>query len=318
MKKILISRTDSIGDVILTLPMAGVLKEIYPDAEICFLGRNYTREIIRRSEHISQILSWDELASKPGPFTNCNVDAFIHAFPSRKIAQAARSSDIPVRIGTSHRLFHFWTCNKRVNFTRKKSELHESQLNLKLLAPLGYHTVPPLDEIANYIGWIKSTPNSPELPDNGKFNLVMHVKSKGSAREWALQNYLAVVREIEGECNIILTGTREEGELVNKACQELREHPAITDTFGKLTIDSLIDLIGNSDGLLACSTGPLHIAGVSGINTLGLYPTERPMHAGRWSPIGKKVSWLSGNTAETGLLDISVESVKKEIQSWIR
>jgi ADP-heptose:LPS heptosyltransferase len=42
-----ISRTDSIGDVILTLPMAQVLKLNFPDSTISFLGRSYTREIIR-------------------------------------------------------------------------------------------------------------------------------------------------------------------------------------------------------------------------------------------------------------------------------
>ena len=38
---ILISRADSIGDVVLTLPMAGVLKQILPGVKIIFLGKNY-------------------------------------------------------------------------------------------------------------------------------------------------------------------------------------------------------------------------------------------------------------------------------------
>ena len=33
-KKIVISRTDSIGDVALTLPLAGILKSKYPDVRI--------------------------------------------------------------------------------------------------------------------------------------------------------------------------------------------------------------------------------------------------------------------------------------------
>ena len=50
--KILISRTDSIGDVILTLPMAGLIKKNYPDSVIFFLGRTYTKETIALSKHI--------------------------------------------------------------------------------------------------------------------------------------------------------------------------------------------------------------------------------------------------------------------------
>jgi ADP-heptose:LPS heptosyltransferase len=46
-KKIVISRTDSIGDVVLTLPLAGILKEKYPKAKIIFLGNTYTKPIIK-------------------------------------------------------------------------------------------------------------------------------------------------------------------------------------------------------------------------------------------------------------------------------
>jgi hypothetical protein len=39
--RIILCRTDRIGDVILTLPMAGVLKEKFPGCTVIFLGRNY-------------------------------------------------------------------------------------------------------------------------------------------------------------------------------------------------------------------------------------------------------------------------------------
>jgi ADP-heptose:LPS heptosyltransferase len=61
MKRIIISRTDSIGDVILTLPMCGVLKEHYPDAEICFLGKSYTADIVRNCMHINEFINYDEI-----------------------------------------------------------------------------------------------------------------------------------------------------------------------------------------------------------------------------------------------------------------
>ena len=44
--KIIISRTDSIGDVMLTLPLCVWLKEKYPNTELVFLGRTYTESIV--------------------------------------------------------------------------------------------------------------------------------------------------------------------------------------------------------------------------------------------------------------------------------
>jgi ADP-heptose:LPS heptosyltransferase len=40
--------------------------------------------------------------------------------------------------------------------------------------------------------------------------------------------------------------------------------------------------------LVAASTGPLHLAAALGIYALGIYPPIRPMHPGRWAPVGEK------------------------------
>ena len=46
-KHILICRTDNIGDVVLPLPLAGYLKQRFPDARIGFLCRAYAAPAAR-------------------------------------------------------------------------------------------------------------------------------------------------------------------------------------------------------------------------------------------------------------------------------
>jgi len=58
---ILLSRTDSIGDVILSIPVAGIIKEKYPDCRIVFLGKSYTKDIIMLSKHINKYIDWSKL-----------------------------------------------------------------------------------------------------------------------------------------------------------------------------------------------------------------------------------------------------------------
>jgi heptosyltransferase-3 len=41
--------------------------------------------------------------------------------------------------------------------------------------------------------------------------------------------------------------------------------------------------------LVACSTGPLHLAGVLGLQTIGIYSPKRPIHPGRWKAVGENV-----------------------------
>ncbi len=308
--KILISRTDSIGDVILTLPLCGWIKRKYPNYEVYFLCQELTREVIKRCPFVDHIHVWD--GDMP------DVDAIIHVFPRKEIAKAAKKAGLKIRIGTSHRFFHLFTCNKLVGFSRINSDLHEAQLNFKLLKGLGIDFIPDLDEMNHLIGWEKSSSKSIRFLSPTKSNLIFHIKSRGSAKEWSSKNYLKLAKNLdENKFNIILTGTDHEKKLIESEIPEIFDLPSIQDTTGQLTLSELINLIEQSDGLLACSTGPLHIASIAGTSCVGLYPKKKPMHAGRWSPIGTNSICLEESAESSDqFLKIDVSEVQDQISRW--
>lgn len=302
LNKIILSRTDSIGDVILTLPMAGVLKQNFPKLEILFLGKKYTRAIVETSTYIDQFIDWDEIqndeqSAQIDTFNAIHADAIIHVFPVSEIAHLAKKAKIPLRIGTTGRLYHYFTCNKLVPISRKKSDLHEAELNLKLLNPILKDVNIELDRIKNFYGLSAIDP----LPDHfqkyvskDKFNLILHPKSKGSAREWGLKNFGSLIEILpKDKFRIFITGTEEEGKLLKTDI--LDKFPDVIDMTGKLTLKELISFINATNGLIAASTGPLHIAAALGKVALGIYPPIRPMHPGRWAPIGPKASYVVEN-----------------------
>ncbi|MEZ5083968.1 MAG: glycosyltransferase family 9 protein [Bacteroidales bacterium] len=297
--RILISRTDSIGDVILTLPMAGVLKKVYPESTILFLGRAYTRDIVETSRFVDRFLDWDEInamdrCTKVETFNSFKADVIIHVFPRRMIAMLARQAKIPIRIGTTGRAYHYLLCNRLVPLSRKRSTLHEAQLNLKLIQSLVAHENYILDEIPAYYGFSKVDPLHEQyaiLLSKQKFNLIIHPKSKGSAREWGLDNFKKLIEILPRDrFNIFITGTEADGKKIKSALVDQFSH--INDLTGKLSLKELISFINSADGLLAASTGPLHIAAALGKFALGLYPPIKPMHPGRWAPIGKRAHYL--------------------------
>ncbi|MDQ3393908.1 MAG: glycosyltransferase family 9 protein, partial [Bacteroidota bacterium] len=240
---------------------------------------------------------------------------------------AAKRAAIKLRIGTSHRIFHWWTCNDMVKLGRKNSNLHEAQLNLQLLKPLKIKTNYSLHELPQFYGWQTAHEQDfHEILQKDKFNLILHTKSKGSAREWPMKNYYMLAIKLQKlPFNIILTGTKEEGELIEKECPELLKLENIKNLTGTLSLSSFVDFIINADGLIACSTGPLHIAAASGIFSLGLYPPEKPMHPGRWGPIGRNATYLVKDISCSGckksgnclcLNEISPETVLFKILEW--
>ena len=295
--RIIISRTDAIGDVILTLPMAGILKKEKPNIEIIFLGKDYTEHIIKASKFVDKFISWDsikdlKLSKQIDFFRKLNADAIVHVFPNKTLSKIAKQAKIKYRIGTSHRPYHWVTCNKLVNLGRRKSNLHEAQLNIKLLGSLKINTDYPISEIERFYGY----PSKQELTkslenklDPNRFNLILHPKSHGSAREWGLENFEKLVDLLPTDkFKIFITGTEKEQKLIGN----LLKNPKITDLTGQLNLEEFIAFISNSDGLIAASTGPLHIASAFGKKAIGIYPPIKPMHPGRWAPIGNKADYL--------------------------
>ncbi|MCS6795806.1 MAG: glycosyltransferase family 9 protein [Raineya sp.] len=324
--KIIISRTDNLGDVILTLPLAGFFKEQNPENQIIFIGKNYTQAIVENCKFVDKFFAKETLLQNPDWLIQERAEAILFVFPDIEIAQLAKKARIPLRIGTSHRWWHWWYANKRVNFSRKNSDLHEAQLNFKLLQALDMYIEPNFGLIQDWYGL-----QAPALPENlknllstEKLNIILHPKSKGSAREWHLDSYFALAKH-NPDMQFFITGTQSEGDLILSQKPQIFELPNVQNLTGKLNLQELIAFIGAVEGIVACSTGPLHIAAALGKYALGIYPPIRPMHPGRWQPIGKKAKVLvlekdcsacrKSNTCAC-IYAISVAEVSQEIAKW--
>ncbi len=291
MDKIIISRTDSIGDVILTLPLCVWLKKQFPQTELVFLGRTYTKDIIACFDVVDTFLNFDDFSSLPTSerIARLKADCIIHVFPNREIAVLSKKAKIPMRIGTTHRIFHLLTCNYRLNFSRKRSLLHESQLNFELLKPLGFNETPSFDSLFQSLNHF----NIPTVSLPTEFSgidlsntIILHPKSQGSAVEWPLEKYIELAQVlVQQKKTVIFTGTENEGKEFSAI---LPVHPQIIDSSGKLNLKQLICLIASCEALVACSTGPYHIAGISGIKAIGLFSPRKPIHPGRWKALGNK------------------------------
>ena len=294
LENIIISRTDSIGDVVLTLPVAKALKDKFPGITIAFLGKQYTKPVIEACENIDQFIDEKEFLINEVLIKGKKPAAILHVFPASTIAKRASKLKIPLRIGTTNRLYHIYTCNKLVKLGRKNSDLHEAQLNLQLLRPFGIDTIFSLEEIAGMMGLANIPTLKPEfssLISAGKFNLILHPKSQGSAREWGLDNFSELISMLDkNRFQIFISGTEKERSLLLELLEKQGQY--VTDISGKMDLDQFIAFIDHCDGLVANSTGPLHIAAALGKYAFGIYAPMRPIHPGRWAPVGKNAQYF--------------------------
>lgn len=291
---ILITRTDNIGDVVLTLPIAGYLKQLNRNVRIGFLCRGYAAPMVRCCKAIDYVLEAEQMQDPAVELSRLGVDTIIFGKPDRRLAAAARKALIPNRIGTSHRWFHWLYCNRLVHFSRVNSDLHEAQLNFELLRPLGINHIPALDKIPPLYGLVAPPYcHQPHLaPD--LFHLVIHPKSNGNGREWPIAHYAKLATLLQRHPNIRLwvTGSKREGQWIAEHVPGLLQMSNVRNVCGKFALDELTAFINAAHGLIASGTGPLHLAAALGQRTLGLFPPIKPIDPARWGALGARAQML--------------------------
>ena len=297
-KSILIIRTDRIGDVILSLPLASVIKKHSPQTKVSFLVRNYTKPLIEKNNFIDETFTLIEETGKISLAPNVaqlknKFDACIIAYPTFKIALVLFLAGIKIRIGTGYRWYSF-LFNKKVFDHRKFGELHELEYNVRLLSQLGITKTIAEDNVV--FGISPSTEIVEKVKNDLKsFGItvtkpiaIVHPGSGGSSIDLPVHKMEEIIASLSKEnVEIVITGSAEEKEL----CQSLIVNISggtIINAAGKFDLENLIALIYLSDVMIANSTGPIHIAAALGKNVIGFYPKIASCSAMRWGPYTKK------------------------------
>lgn len=299
-KNILIVRTDRIGDVVLSFPIASVIKKHFPECKVSFLLREYTRPLAENNPFIDEVIvliEKDGRASVPANVAQLKnrFDTCIVAFPTYPIALILFLSNITNRIGTGYRWYSF-LLNKKVYEHRKYGERHELEYNVRLLQHLGINE--EVNEENVLFGMSSSIESkekvSTELKSLGinknKPIVIVHPGSGGSAVDLPMDKMKEVLKLISKEnVEILITGSKTEKEL----CQSLVVSNNVINVAGKFNLRDLIALIDQSDLLIANSTGPIHIAAALGKNVIGFYPKVVTCAPKRWGPYTNKKTIFS-------------------------
>lgn len=295
-KRILIVRTDRIGDVILTLPLASIIKKHYPYSNITFLVKDYTKPLTENNLFIDRTITLIEQNNKPKFFKNINqlkneFDICIVAYPTFWISLILFFSSIKVRIGSGYRWYSF-LFNKRIYEHRKYGEHHELEYNVHLLKLLSVYDNPQKDKIDFGIqidnqSLIKvdkflTTNNFTK----GKRIIIVHPGSGGSAIDLPKEKMKFIVDELSKDKNfaLIITGSKNEKEL----CQSMIVNENVINTAGEFNLNELIALISKAELVIANSTGPIHIAAAMRKNIIGFYPKFAAVSPKRWGPYTSK------------------------------
>lgn len=284
--RILVSRADRIGDLVLTLPAIAWIKAS-TGAKITLHCSAYAKDIGRWAQHngIVDDLLWrdPETQTFVGPV---QASAFLSFFHGSEVRDFLKAHSFLKSVGTRTKLSALWTYGHSVAQHRSKARVSEMTYNLELAqSALDYWKMSGkefqgLPALRVPLEWREGF----EAPRG----LVVSLSNGGSAQNWTVGDYLRWVQEnAEGEpVDFLVSG-------VDAALrrEELKKWTGFTPGLHRVveslpSVGHLVGFLSQASRLVASSTGPLHIAHAAGVDVLGIYPTSRAESFRRWRPDG--------------------------------
>lgn len=332
MKRILLSRTDAIGDLILTLPVARSIKEAYPDYHITMLVSEYTEPLLEGEEYIDGVMTipgrelgnYVEVKEVSHLLRAGDFDAVVFFYPRFSLALAAQMARISRRIGTGYRSYSL-LLNERVKLHRKDSGKHELDLNYDLVES----TFPGLPRHEPKIAVLETETLSAQAllakhgMGLGEPYVIVHPFSRGSAPNWKLENYVSLAQKLAASgVTVLITGSQQECQRLGSFSAGSQHH--IVNLAGGTDLCELKGLIKAAAMVVTSSTGPIHIATAVGTFAVGIYPPVAALSPVRWGPRGSAnklfVPAVTTNRGQIGsLMDgIRVENVLAFILSKLQ
>lgn len=286
-RKILIIRTDRIGDVVMITPMVRELRRTYPDSFIATLTQPEAMDIFLHNPNVNVSISddlrketfWDVVRElRKYEFT----DGLL-VMPTKRAAYQMFFAGVKNRIGVGHILYEVLTLMKGISRNKYIPLRHESDYCMDLARKIGVTTnnlrpeifVTP-EERNDALNFL----NDFDISTDDK-KIFIHTGSGGSSPNWSENKYFLLIKEIldkypDPELKVILTAREMSNEFRNRI--QTLDQKRIKDVSNYYkSLRQLITIISHADILISSSTGPLHLANALNVGCIGLY-CHRPMN----------------------------------------
>jgi len=334
--RILVTRTDRIGDLVLTTPLFKALREKFPKAWIVALVFLEHREIVQDNPYLDEVILYDKKGSEKGLWGQClfsqklrrkKFDVVIHAHGTNRMHFAAWLAGIPRRIGYARRAA--WALTHAHPYNKKEGQKQEAEYLFELLEPLG--VVPPR-EVETFFPVSDRAARSFEnlllfhkVP-RGLPWIVLNPSASDVTKMWLAERFAALVTKLGTDRPFVFfaIGTAKDRTLIEKLKQNTSV--PVFDLSGRLTLGMLGVLLKKTSLLISNDSGPVHIATAVGTPVVSIFGRYEPgLGPCRWRPIGERVRVVSKDVASipederkfTYIDEIPVEDVLNAAQELL-
>ncbi|MDD5005173.1 MAG: glycosyltransferase family 9 protein [Candidatus Omnitrophica bacterium] len=294
-RRILITRTDRLGDVLLSTPVIKNLRDNLPGAYIAMMIKSSLEDLLKGNPYLDEVILFDKRGRHAGivnsfrfagELNKKNFDLALILHPRIRVHIILFLARIKERIGYD---IKFGFLNTRIlKHTKHLGEKHESEYTLDFLRELGIDKfdktmfMPVYKEAEE---WAVSFLKERRLSDNKV--VLIHAQASCPSRLWPDDYYNRLIEDIIDihKAKIIYVGDlRDEG---------IKESENIINMTKKTSIAQLASLIKHSDLLISNDSGPVHIAVALGTPVISIFGRNQPgLSPRRWAHSNAKSVFL--------------------------
>ncbi len=299
-KKILLARTDRLGDLVLTTPAIKAVREAYPDAYIAMIVRPYTAGLLKENPYLDDVIVYDKYGAHRSVLSTIKFglrlrktgfDRAIIFHPTNRMHIVAYMADIPRRVGYGNKTGFLLT--DRIKNLKRQGKKHERDYTLDMLRALGIES----REKELYACLDKESVNKVDnllrahgISPKDKL-VVIHPGASCVSKIWPAERFakLSDILIENHNANIaVIGGDDKKDTFCAENVKRFMKNRALFLT-GSLSIEDTTALLKRAAVFVSNDSGPVHIATAVNTPVVDIFGRSQPgLSPVRWGALGKK------------------------------
>ncbi len=318
-KRILIVRTDRIGDVLLSTPVIKVLRDAYPSAYIAMMVAPYAKDIVEGNPCLDEIIVYDKEGKHKSWWRsmkfarNLKKKKFDIAFilhPTNRVHLVTFFARIRQRVGYDRKFGFLLT--DRLAHNKQLGQKHEAEYNFDLLRHVGIQPQEkvlfmPLRQDAE--AWIEDLLKREGVAQTDKL-VAIHPGASCPSKIWPNQRFAQVadrLAEKYGYRVFVIAGPKDIA-LAEQVVKHM--HNRAINLAGKTSVSQLASLLKRCRLFISNDSGPVHLASAMGTPVVSIFGRNQAgLSPKRWGPLGTKDRFLH---KQIGCIECLAHNCRKE------
>ncbi|MFH1198781.1 MAG: lipopolysaccharide heptosyltransferase II [Candidatus Omnitrophota bacterium] len=302
LERILVVRTDRIGDVLLSTPVIKALRDRFSHAYIAMMVSPSAKDVVEGNPYLDEVIvydkdgkhnSWARSLKFAHNLKKKRFDLAIILHPTNRVHLITFFARVPRRVGYNRKLPFLLT--DRIEHSKQLGEKHELEYNLDLLDYLGVEAqnknlfMPIREDSEKYIDNLfrmEGFKNTDKL-------LAIHPAASCVSKIWPEERFAEVARKLAlkyGFKIVIVAGSKDMARAKNVA--KIIGQP-VSNFAGRISVSQLASLLKRCKLLISNDSGPVHIACAVGTPVISIFGrAQMGLSPKRWGPVGENAKIL--------------------------